>query len=188
LVTAAGGSPASVSYPDIASTGWSHSAETITTGNPFVSSAFSWSKGAPSSVVLYSITATDTAGDSGTYGPAFVDDPSPPSRGALTVNGTTATASGSTSTASGTGFAINSRTDYTDSTVGIASSVLTVQSETLSGNTCGAPGSGGPFTTPTPITATTQPSGILANYCYLYTLTGTNNVAGTTTVSTTVQP
>jgi hypothetical protein len=65
--------------------------------------------------------------------------------------------------------------------------VLTVQSETLSGTgVCSAAGSGGPFTTATTITGTTQPSGILAGYCYLYTLTGTDNVGNVTAVRTTV--
>jgi hypothetical protein len=61
-----------------------------------------------------------------------------------------------------------------------------VQSETLTGTTCGAPGSGGPFTSPTTITGTTQPSGITWGYCYLYTLTGTDNVGNTVSISTTV--
>ena len=54
-----------------------------------------------------------------------------PSGGAVMVNSAAATSGGSTSTTTSTSFAINSRTDYTDSGSGLASSTLTVQSETL---------------------------------------------------------
>ncbi len=104
-------------------------------------------------------------------------DTTAPSGGAVMVNSAAATSGGSTSTTTSTSFAINSRTDYTDSGSGLASSILTVQSETLTGTTCGAPGSGGPFTSPTTVTGTTQPSGITMGYCYLYTLTATDKRA-----------
>ena len=113
-------------------------------------------------------------------------DTTVPSGGAVTVNSAAATSGGSTSTTTSTSFAINSRADYTDSGSGLASSTLTVQSETLTGTTCGAPGSGGPFTSPTTVTGTTQPSGITKGYCYLYTLTGTDNAGNTASISTTV--
>jgi hypothetical protein len=61
-----------------------------------------------------------------------------------------------------------------------------VQSESLSGNACGAPGSGGPFTSPTTISGTAQPSGIVAGYCSLYTLTGTDRVGNVAALRTTV--
>ena len=110
-----------------------------------------------------------------------------PTGGALTVNGVAATSGGSTSSTSSTSFSIGSRTDYTDGGSGLKSSTLTVQSETFTNNTCGSAGSGGPFTTATTITGTTQPGGILADFCYLYTLTGTDNVGNTASISTTVQ-
>ena len=113
-------------------------------------------------------------------------DTAAPSGGAVTVNSVAATSGGSTSTSTSTSFAINSRTDYTDSGSGLASSTLTVQSETLTGTTCGAPGSGGPFTSPTTVTGTTQPGGITRGYCYLYTLTGTDKAGNTASISTTV--
>lgn len=88
-------------------------------------------------------------------------------------------------------FTIGSRTDYTESQSatqsGLRSSTLTVQSETLTGSTRGSPGSGGPFTVPTTITRTAQPSGITTGSCYLYTLTGIDNVGNTATTSTTVE-
>ena len=64
--------------------------------------------------------------------------------------------------------------------------MLTVQSATLALGVCGAPGSGGPFVTATVVSGTTQPSGIVAGSCYLYTLTGTDQVGNVATVSTTV--
>ena len=48
-------------------------------------------------------------------------------------------------------------------------------------------GLGGPFTTATTITGTTQPSGIVGGFCYLYTLTGTDNVGNNASISTTVK-
>ena len=68
-----------------------------------------------------------------------------------------------------------------------ASSILTIQSETLtSNNTCGAAGSGGPYTSATTISGTTNPA-ITVGYCYLYKLTGTDNVGNATSISTTVK-
>src|SRR5205814_29905 len=69
---------------------------------------------------------------------------------------------------------------------GLASSILTVQSATLTSGTCGAPGSGGPYTSPTTVTGTTNPA-ITAGFCYLYTLTGTDNVGNAASVLTTVK-
>jgi hypothetical protein len=109
-----------------------------------------------------------------------------PSGGAVTVNGVAASTLGSTSSSTTASFAITSRTDYTDAGSGLASSTLAVQSETLTGTTCGAPGSGGPFTSPTTVTGTSQPSGITTGFCYLYTLTGTDMAGNTAAVSTRV--
>ena len=79
------------------------------------------------------------------------------------------------------------RTDYTDSSSGLASSTLTVQSATLTSNvTCGSAGSGGPYTTATSITGISNPP-ITVGYCYVYTLTGTDNVGNTVNISTTVK-
>jgi len=108
--------------------------------------------------------------------------------GAVTVNSVAAGSAGTTSSTPSTSFTIGSRTDWTAANPpGLASSTLTVQSETFSSNTCGAAGSGGPFTSPQTITGTTEPSGIAAGYCYLYTLTGTDNVGNTASISTTVE-
>ena len=51
---------------------------------------------------------------------------------------------------------------------------------------CGAAGSGGPYTSPTTIAGTTNPA-ITVGYCYLYTLTGRDNVGNAASVSTLVK-
>jgi YVTN family beta-propeller protein len=192
-VTAYGSAtPASASFPAIATTGWTHNAETVATpsGGPFTSSTFSWSQN-PSNPSGYSITGTDSNGNTVNTPLSFVNDTTAPTGGALSVNGTAASGGGSSSVAYNSSFTIGSRSDYTEtqssSQSGLKSSTLTVESETLTGSTCGSPGSGGPFTVPTTITGTAQPSGITTGSCYLYTLTGIDNVGNTATISTTVQ-
>ena len=187
-VSDSGSGPASAALPSIASTGWTHAAETVSapSGGPYTSSTFSWSAN-PSVPASYPITGADAAGNTGSTSLSFVNDTTAPAAGALTVNGTAASAAGSTSAlTNSTSFTIGARTDYTDGGSALKSSVLTVQSESLSGSTCGALGSGGPFTAATTITGTTQPSGIQAGVCYVYTLTGTDNVGNVASVRTTV--
>ena len=187
-VTDSGSGPASATFPAISTGGWTHPAETVSTpsGGPYTSSTFSWTSN-PQSPGAYTVTGADVAGNTTPTTLTLVSDTTPPTGGALTVNGTAASATGSTSQASNsTAFTIGSRSDYTDSDSGLTSSVLTVQSESLSGSNCGAPGSGGPFASPATISGTTQPSGVQAGYCYLYTLTGTDNVGNIARVSTTV--
>ena len=135
-----------------------------------------------------SVSATNGAGTVAS-GLSFVLTPETavPTGGALTVNGAAATSIGTTSSSAVTTFTIGTRTDYTDSGAGLASSILKVQSATYNNNTCGAAGSGGPFTTATTVIGTTQPTGITVGYCYLYTLVGTDNVGNTTSLATTVQ-
>jgi hypothetical protein len=147
---------------------------------------YSWS-GAVSASGSQTVTAYDLAGLTATAGFTVTPDTSAPTGGALTVNGTAASGAGTTSSTTNPTFAIGTRTDYTDSGSGLASSTLTVQSETLTNNaTCGAAGSGGPYTSPTTISGTTNPA-ITVGYCYLYTLTGTDNVGNAVSVTTTVK-
>ncbi len=197
-VTDSGSGPASATFPAISTGGWMHNAQTVSTStgsNPtisYTSSSYSWTTPL-TNPADQTITATDVAGNSGTSGGTikFVSDTTAPTSGALSVNSTSASSGGSTSTATNsTSFAISSRTDYAEtqsaSQSGLASSTLTVQSETFSNNSCVAPGSGGPFPTATTIVGTTQPSGIVTGYCYLYTLTGIDNVGNAASISTTV--
>jgi len=117
-------------------------------------------------------------------------DTTAPTGGAVSVNGTAASAGGTSSSTSNPNFTIATRSDYTETqsatASGLASSTLTVQSETYNGTTCGSPGSGGPFTNATTVTGTTQPLGVQAGFCYLYKLTGTDNVGNTVSISTIV--
>ncbi len=189
-----GSGPASATFPQLAATNWSHAAETVTSpaGGPFSSSAYSWSAnaGTPGAAEA-NVTSADVAGNKSTgSGLSFVADSAAPTGGALSVNGANANAGGTTSSSTTTSFPIASRTDYTEAKSatqsGLASSVLTVQSEPFARNSCGEPGSAGPYTSPTVITGTSNPP-ITGGYCYLYTLTGTDKVGNATSISTTVK-
>jgi hypothetical protein len=188
--------PASAAFPAIATTGWTHALETVSSGTgsvptiSYTSSQYSWTA-SPSNPTDQTITGKDLAGNSSTATLHFVSDTTAPAGGALTVNGTAASSGGSSSSTTNPAFTIGTRTDYTETqsaaASGLASSILTVQSETLSDSGCGSAGSGGPFPSATTISGITQPAGIVAGYCYLYTLTGTDNVGNTAAISTTVQ-
>jgi hypothetical protein len=195
-VSDSGSGPGSASFPAIATSGWTHAAETVSTGSgaapsvTYTSGAFSWTAN-PTNPSGYAITSADAAGNTSSTPISFVDDTAAPTGGALSVNSVAATTGGSSSISATAGFTINGRTDYTEAQSstqsGLSSSTLTVESESLTGTSCGSPGSAGPFTVPTTITGTTQPSGIAVGYCYLYTLTGTDNVGNAASISTTVQ-
>ncbi len=148
---------------------------------------YNWS-GAVSASGSQTTTAYNNANLTNTNTFTITPDTTAPTGGALTVNGTNATGAGSTSTTTNPGFTIGTRTNYTEgSGSGLASSTLTVQSATLTNNnTCGAAGSGGPYTSPTTIVGTTNPA-ITVGYCYVYTLTGTDNVGNAASVSTLVK-
>ncbi|MGZ4345572.1 MAG: hypothetical protein ACXVFB_00005, partial [Gaiellaceae bacterium] len=148
---------------------------------------YNWS-GAVGASGAQTTTAYNNANLTNTNTFTITPDTTAPTGGALTVNGTNATGAGSTSTTSNPGFTIGTRTNYTEASgSGLASSTLTVQSATLTNNnSCGAAGSGGPYTSPTTIAGTTNPA-ITVGYCYLYTLTGTDNVGNAASVSTLVK-
>jgi hypothetical protein len=155
------------------------------TSSPF-QTTYNWS-GAVGASGGQTVTAHNNATLTNTGTFTVTPDTNNPTGGALTVNGTNATGAGSTSTTSNPSFAINTRTNYTDGAAGLGSSTLTVRSATLTSNsTCGAAGSGGPYTSVTTISGTTNPA-ITVGYCYVYTLTGTDNVGNTTSISTTVK-
>ncbi len=111
----------------------------------------------------------------------LVSDASTPTGGALTVNGVGASAAGTSSFSKATSFTIATRTDYNaDTGSGLASSTLTRAAGTLSNNSCSNYG------TPVTITGNPAQSG-LTEGCYLYTLTGTDHVGNTASVSTVVK-
>ena len=193
-VTDAGSGPASATFPAIATTGWVHPAVTVSSpnGGPY-GSAYSWTAN-PSGPVPQTVKGTDTAGNA-SLGTAvtFTNDSTAPTGGALTVNGLAATAAGSSRYASSLPFSIDTRTDYSaDSGSGFKSSVLTIQSfhlpptpDGIASGVCGA--AGGAFPSPTTISGLGQPNGIVKGYCYRYTLTGTDNVGNTASVSVTIK-
>jgi hypothetical protein len=153
-------------------------AETQTGGQNIY--AFGVSATAPASPpTVYATNGVGAVSANATYN--LVADSSAPTGGALTVNGVAASAAGTTSFDKASSFTIGTRTEYNaDTGSGVASSVLTRAAGTLSKNTCGSYG------TPVTITGSPAQSG-LAEGCYLYTLTGTDNVGNTASISTTVK-
>ena len=172
--------PYSVTYPALAANGWTHTAETVTALPSFTSgNTFTWSSGATTPTL--SLTETDAGGTTATNAVTLTSDTTAPTGGAVTVNGTAASGGGTTSYLSGTTVTINSRTDYSaDTGSGVASSTLTMQSATLTNDTCGTYGS------PTTITGTTSQT-VSDGNCYLFTLTGTDNVGNAASITTTVK-
>jgi hypothetical protein len=77
--------PASVTYPALGQSGWTHgSSETISTppGGPFTSSAFSW-VAHPNSPAGYSVSGLDNMGNSASTTFTFISDQSPPTGGSI---------------------------------------------------------------------------------------------------------
>jgi hypothetical protein len=180
----AGAGPASATFPDVTGTGWTHTAETITSGvgtNPitYTSSPFTWTAGA-STPTIATVTARDAVNNSVDNTVTFIDDSTTPTGGALTVNGVVATAGGSTSSAR-TAFTIGVRTDYVaDTGSGLATSVLTRESAPYANGACGT------FGTPVTLAGAPNQTG-LATSCYRYTLTGTDRVGNVSSLSTVVR-
>ncbi|MGZ3441494.1 MAG: beta strand repeat-containing protein, partial [Polyangia bacterium] len=163
---------ATYTYPALGS-GWSNVNGTYT---------FNSSAGTQSG----SATATNGAGLTGS-GSSFTaqSDTTPPAGGAVSVNGTAASGAGTSSyLSSGTTLTIDSRTNYTETQTatasGLASSVLTIESATLTANTCGSYGA------PTTISGTTSQT-VASGNCYRFTLTGTDNVGNSDTITTVVK-
>jgi hypothetical protein len=77
--------PASVSYPAIGQSGWTHNGETVSTpsGGPYTSTAFSWNA-QPNSPAGYTVSGLDGAGNTSTTSFTFIGDQSPPSGGTIT--------------------------------------------------------------------------------------------------------
>jgi hypothetical protein len=126
-----------------------------------------------------SVTSTNGAGVASTTGYSFTAqaDNTPPTGGAITVNG------GATYLNTGSSVSI-STTNYAEAqsatASGLASNALTVQQGTLSGNSC--TGFGGP----TDITGQSTYT-VSTAHCYLFTLTGTDNVGNAATTTAVVK-
>ncbi len=151
------------------------------TASPY-QTTYTWSGAGATASGPQSVTATNNANITASSNFTVVPDTSAPAGGNLTVNNTVAGAGGSSSYNTTGTFAIALRTDYSEPQTaaqsGLRSSTLTVASATLAGNVCGAFG--------TPATITGAPAQSQATGCYLYTLTGTDNVGNQASISTTV--
>ena len=183
-VTSVQAGPASASFPDVATTGWQHPAETVTTGTggspttAYRSSAYTWGA-LPGTPGPQTVTGRDTRGGRVDTVLTLVPDGTGPTGGALTVNGTVAGPAQPTSYANTT-FAL-ARTDYAgDTGSGMASSVLTVESAPLANGSCGG------YAAATVLAGAPSQAG-LATGCYRYTLTGTDRVGNASSISTVVQ-
>ncbi len=176
--------PASATFPAITTNRWTHPAQTVSTGTgsaptiSYPSSTFSWTAGA-GRPGTYTVTGTDLAGNTVATALTPVRDNTAPRGSALTVNGTGGTTAGTTSFNRTGAFAI-ARTDYTDAASGIASSILTLEQGTLSGNVCSAYGA------PTTLIGAPAQSGLVTG-CYRYKLTGIDKVGNTASRTTTVK-
>ncbi|MEN3313202.1 MAG: hypothetical protein V7645_2531, partial [Actinomycetota bacterium] len=145
-ITDAESGPGSVSYPAVATSGWTHALETVSTGSNYTSAAYQWNAGthtAPSAAER-TLNEKDN-GDNATTSNivAIVDDSTAPAGGALTVNGTVASGGGSSSYDSDGSFTIGTRTDYTETqsatASGLASATLVRTSASYSSpDVCGA--------------------------------------------------
>ena len=187
-VTDTGAGPASATFPVVTASGWAHAAQTVTSGTgtgstiAYGSSPYTWTAGAGApSPTERTITSTDRVGNAGTTTLTFTVDNTGPTGGALRVNGTDATPAGSSSASSDSSFSIGLRDDYdADAGSGFASSVLTRRAASFAGGLCGT------FGAATVVVGSPSQDG-LADGCYLYTLTGTDNLGNTSSISTTVR-
>ena len=110
-VTDGGSGAASATFPVLATTGWTHAAETVTTpaGGPYASSSFAWTSGA-STPGTYTVTVADAAGNTATSAFTFTADPTAPT-GSVTAPAAAANVRGSvavTSNSADAGAGVNS--------------------------------------------------------------------------------
>ena len=168
--TDAQSAPFSVQYPLVGTAGWTHALETVTGAPNFTSSTYSWNAGSTTSPGSQTLTIADSAGNTATQAVTITNDNTAPTGGAISVPSTSSSLSG---------IAITT-TNYTDAGSGIASNVITrsnAQTPTVPGAACPASGYTGSTVVTSPDTVPTD------GMCYVYTLTGTDNVGLTTSVT-----
>ncbi|HUA75225.1 MAG TPA: N,N-dimethylformamidase beta subunit family domain-containing protein [Solirubrobacteraceae bacterium] len=160
-------------------TGFSSGGATDTT-TPY-QTTYSWSGAGATASGAQAVTANNNAGLSASSNFNVVPDTTAPAGGALTVNGTAATATGSSGYSIKSAYTL-SRTDFSEAqsatASGLRSSTLTIASATLKENVCG---SFGAASTITGAPAQSEPTG-----CYRYTLTGIDNVGNKAVLTATV--
>ena len=160
------------------------SSSTVVSANSFV-----WTAGGETAAPVETATFSDAAGNTGALAVTLTNDTTGPSGGVFSVNGTSATGGGSSSFFTGnraTGLTDLTRTDFSETQnatqSGLAGSVLTVDTGTLSGGSCTS------YTgSPSTITGQTSQTGLTNNTCYKFVLTGTDNVVNTSTLTTEVK-
>jgi hypothetical protein len=172
LADAASG-PSSVTYPAIATTGWTHALETIATptGGPFASSTYSWTAN-PSAPTASSVTGLDLAGNASTAPLAFAADVTGPTGGAIAytdgvVDATSVPVIASAGSDAGSGIAsLAIRRDVAP---------LTTLTET-----CGT--FAGTYATTVTLVGGADTS-VASGSCYRYEIVATDNVGNSTTTT-----
>jgi hypothetical protein len=191
-VTDTGSGPASATFPVVNNSGWSHAAQTVTAGagSPptitYTSTPHTWSAGA-STPSTKTITGRDVANNAVNRTVTYRADTTPPSGGALVVNGSTSNTAGTATSTSTTGsWSVSTLTPYTETQSstqsGLASSTLVRTTAPFAAGVCGSFGSPVTLTGPAPIAQTG-----VGGTCYRYTLTGIDNVGNTASRATTVR-
>ncbi|HEV8462440.1 MAG TPA: Ig-like domain-containing protein [Gaiellaceae bacterium] len=169
VVTDATSGPASVNFPVIATGSFAHTNETDSTGGSPYSSAlhYGWTAIGATFSSTSSLTATDAAGNKSNTNVTITLDNTNPTGGSISVPAY-ATATSVTITSS----------NYSDARSGIATNVITRSAgQSPTGGVC--PGSG--YTGSTVVTS--PDTGVTNGQCYVYTLTGTDNVGNVATVA-----
>ncbi len=162
---------ASASFPNIATTGWTHATETLSTptGGPFTSSTFSWTAN-PSAPSGYAVTGLDNAGNSGASTITFTSDTTAPAGGSISyANGVQNTLSVPITTTNGTDA--QSGVNAPGGSVGRAVATLTTLTETCGG-----------FSGFTPVTlAGGADTTVTSGHCYEYEYLVSDNVGNQAT-------
>jgi Bacterial Ig domain len=148
-------------------------------GSPATNSPYSVVWGNQPADGAYQVVAVGTDYVTNVSGPStsipVTVDNTPPTGGSVEANNSTSASYNSSGTMP------LSVTNFTDSTSGMASNVVTRAAGTLSGNVCGT------LSGATVVTITSgRDSATLSNGCYQYTLTGTNNAGAVATATSAI--
>jgi hypothetical protein len=181
-LTDSGSGPASSATSTLGgtSTGWSHTASTVSTpaGGPFTSNTFSWTAGTTSSPTE-TVTGKDAAGNATTTTVTFVNNSNAPTGGSVAASGLVGTGS-AYSTATTLSLVLNTGTDAS----GIASGAQLLRATAPLTSTGGADGVCGTFGSYSLIA--TDPNSPLSDAvadqaCYRYEYVVTDTVGNSTT-------
>jgi hypothetical protein len=164
---------ASATFPSIATAGWTHAAETLSTpvGGPYTSSTFSWTA-TPSNPTGYAVSGLDNAGNTGSAGITFTSDTTAPTGGSVSyTNGVVDTLSVPITTANG----IDSQ-----SGVNAASGIVKRDQATLSPLTETCSTFPGTFATTVTLVGGADTS-VTTGHCYQYEYLVSDNVGNQAT-------